>query len=209
MDQQQPQQYQDFIDMGLGDTDLKENDGRFSNLEPGFYDFEVIDALIEPSKRTGNACLAVKYKVISDVSKGRTIRQKYSISRDIQFVRERMLTLLNALGAPRDEQHRFSAASLVGLTMTAEVVSRDYEDVDPRTGGKVTKQGTNLVGETPCQGAQPAVSVSAPPQQQSPPASAPVQQQQQTAQRPAPVAARRAAAAPAATAPSGGGQPRR
>ena len=151
---QNSQQFVDYIDMRLNDPELEGWDGRSSRIEPGFYDFEVIEAKMGQSGK-GNPTLVLNYRVASEGEmNGRTMRMSYAILPDNDGARRRMKNLISALGAETDPEGRFSPASLVGLQMRGEVIPNKYDDVDSRTGLPVTKDGTKLVGEEPIQAQQ-------------------------------------------------------
>jgi hypothetical protein len=155
MPQNEPNQFVDFIDMRLNDPELEGWDGRSSRVEPGFYDFEVTDAQMGQSGK-GNPTLVLTYRVISDGEmSGRTMRQSYAILPDNDGARRRMKNLIDALGAERDAEGRFSPAGLVGLQMHAEVITNTYDDIDPRSGQPVTKESSKLVGEEAIMAQQP------------------------------------------------------
>jgi hypothetical protein len=159
MPQNESNQFVDFIDMRLNDPELEGWDGRSNRVEPGFYDFEVVDATMGQSGK-GNPTLVLSYRVISDGEmSGRGMRQSYAILPDNDGARRRMKNLISALGAETDQDGRFSPAGLVGLQMHAEVITNTYDDIDPRSGQPVTKESSKLVGEEPIaqQAAQPAV----------------------------------------------------
>lgn len=135
------------MDMNLADPTLKPNDGGFSSIEPGTYEFEVTKAMTGTSG-SGNNTLKITAKVVGPEDSpqlNRTMTNSY-VMNDKQFSRERMLAFLQASGAEYGPKG-FAIASLVGLRFIADVEKRPFETVDKNTGAPVTKDFTSWVRE--------------------------------------------------------------
>ena len=135
------------MDMNLADPNLKPNDGGFSSIEPGTYEFEVTKAMTGTSG-SGNNTLKITCKVVGpedSAQMNRNMTNSY-VMNDSQFARERMLAFLQASGAEFGPKG-FAIASLVGLRFVADVEKRPFETVAKTTGAPVTKEFTSWVRE--------------------------------------------------------------
>jgi len=171
-------EFVDYIPMNLNDPNLTPHDGRNSRVDPGTYEFEVDKAVFDQSKK-GNKVLRVTLRVITEgPMHGRTMMGSYVIS-DEEFPRRRMLSLVQSCRAVVDQQGGFSASSLIGCHLIADVVAHQWDDIDAKSGLPVTRDGTRYEGERPVDGGDEAVHTqvaSAPankPAAAAPPANAP------------------------------------
>jgi hypothetical protein len=183
-------EYNDLIDMGL--NDVEGWDGKTTKVDPGEYIFEVEKVSVDQSKK-GNPTLACNFRVISEgPMKGRPMRQSYALMTDNEFSRRRMKALVQALGVQLGENGEFSAQSLIGCQMQAEVIMNEYMAVDPRSGQQVPRQSAKIVGEKPVEGAAaPTASAPAAAPAGAAPKNAPIARRAAPATAPAPVTAPR------------------
>lgn len=139
-------EFVDYINMNMNDPSLTPHDGKSQRVDPGTYEFEVDKAVFDQSKK-GNKVLRVTLRVVTDgAMAGRTMMGSYVIS-DEEFARRRMLALVKATQAVTDQSGGFSAASLVGCHLLADVIAHSWDDIDAKTGMPVTKDGTRYEGE--------------------------------------------------------------
>jgi hypothetical protein len=141
-------EFVDYIPMNLNDPGLTPHDGKSQRVEPGTYIFEVEKAVFDQSKK-GNKVLRVTLKIADEgAMQGRQMMGSYVIS-DEEFARRRMLALVRATRADVDQTGGFSAASLIGLRLRADVVAHSWEDIDAKTGLPAQREGTRYEGERP------------------------------------------------------------
>ena len=148
-------EFVDYIPMRLNDPTLSAWDGRSSRVDPGTYDFEVAKVGFDQSKK-GNRTLVVTAKVVAGRAPdgaftetnmvGRQMRNSYVIS-DEDFARSRMKAIIEATGAPLDEQGGFTADSLLALCFTADVIEETIDTVDSKTGMPTQRTFTKWNGE--------------------------------------------------------------
>jgi hypothetical protein len=137
----------DLIDMGLGDPDLKANDGRGGPVPPGTYEMEIAEATLGSSEK-GNPVLKIVAKIVTPgEAQGRNMFRSYVLLKT-DFHRGRLKTLIDATGAELDPEGRFSRADLEGRHFVADVVSRSYPALDAR-GQTIQREGSEWVAERP------------------------------------------------------------
>lgn len=142
----------DVIDMGE-QPDVQAWDGSSRpKVPPGFYDFEVAEAKIEPSKSGNNPMLNLRLKVINEGEYvGRVLRQGYTINRDQPASVGRMKNLIASLGLDWNGG-KFTPQSLIGRVLNAEAYLDSFDTLDQRTGQQVSRETTKVRCESACEG---------------------------------------------------------
>jgi len=134
--------------MDLNNAEIEPHDGERKIIDPGEYDFE-ITGVEQSQSRAGNPTMVTTNKVISDGdTKGREMRNYYSLKGDNVFSKGRFKAIVQATGVQINSDGGVQVQSFIGTRFRGKVVEEEFEGQNRQTGAPEMRTWSKIVSET-------------------------------------------------------------
>jgi len=140
----------EYIDLGLNEVDA--SDGSFTMVPPGDYVFQV-EKVTGGQAKSGKPKMTLNIKVMEALDaenakfEGEMIVQSFSLSREKDFPRRRVKSLLEACGVEIDSKGGFHPAELLDTQFVATIKHEEYTETNAVTQAKVVRESMRIFRE--------------------------------------------------------------